>query len=78
MAAILISAFPDKAPHIFAYMHTVVRASRTFESTTSASYDVAYRRQEANCGSLDWVMLDSGLYNDTFTGRAKDIPCCSY
>ena len=68
MAAILSAAFPDKAPHMFAYMRTIVRASRTFESTAWASYDVAYRRQAANRGSLDWGVLDSGLYNDAFMG----------
>ena len=78
MAAILSAAFPDKAPHMFAYMRTIVRASRTFESTAWASYDVAYRQQAANRGSLDWGVLDSGLYNDAFTGRAKAIPRCTY
>ena len=71
MAAILSAAFPDKAPRFFVYMLTIVRASRTFES---ASYDVAYRQQAANRGSLDCGTIDTGLYNDAFTGRAKAIP----
>ena len=78
MAAILASTYPDKAPHLFAYLRTIVRASRTFESTAWAAYDVAYRRQAANQRTLDWGVLDSGLYNDAFTGRAKAIPRCSY
>ena len=78
MAAILAAAYPDKAPHMFAYLRTIVRASRTFESTAWAAYDVAYRRQAANSGSLDWGILDAGLYNDAFTGRAKAIPRCTY
>ena len=78
MAAILTAAYPEKAPHLFAYLRTIVRASRTFESTAWAAYDVAYRRQAANSGSLDWGVLDAGLYNDAFTGRAKAIPRCTY
>ena len=53
MAAILTSAFPSKAPHFFAYLRTITKASRTFENTAWASYDMAYRRQVANRGSLD-------------------------
>ena len=78
MAAILSAVFPDKAPHFVVYMRTIARVSRTFESTAWASYDVAYRRQAANRGSLDWGTIDTGLYNDAFTGRAKAIPRCSY
>ena len=78
MAAILASAYPGKAPHLFSYLRTIVRASRTFESTAWVAYDVAYRRQAANQSTLDWGVLDSGLYNDAFTGRAKAIPRCSY
>ena len=77
MAAILAAAYPAKAPHLFAYMRTIVRASRTFDSTAWAAYDVAFRRQAANQGSLDWGVIDTGLYNDAFAGRAKAIPRCA-
>ena len=45
MAAILAAAFPAKAPHFFAYLRTITKASRTFESSAWASYDMAFRRQ---------------------------------
>ena len=61
MAAILASAFPGKAPHFFTYLRTITKASRTFESSAWASYDMAFRRQAANCGSLDWVFVDPAL-----------------
>ena len=54
MAAILATAYPDKAPHLFAYLRTIVRASRTFESTAWAAYDVGSRRPT----SAHW----SGVY----------------
>ena len=78
MAAILTSTFPMKAPHFFAYLRTIMKASRTFESSAWASYDMAYRRQAANRGSLDWGIVDPALYNETFAGRAKLIPRCKY
>ena len=53
MAAILSSAYPSKAPQFFAYLHTITKASRTFESAAWATYDMAFRRQAANRGNLD-------------------------
>ena len=78
MAAILVAAFPAKAPHLFAYLRTITKASRTFEGSAWASYDMAYRRQAANRGSLDWGLVDPALYNEAFAGRAKLVPRCRY
>ena len=33
MAAILLAAFPEKAPHFFAYLRTISKASRNFEGS---------------------------------------------
>ena len=66
MAAILASAFPAKAPHLFTYLRTITKASRTFEGSAWASYDMAFRRQAANRGSLDWGYVDPALYNEAF------------
>ena len=78
MAAILSSAFPLKAPHFFAYLRTITKASRTFEGPAWASYDMAFRRQAANRGSLDWGVVDAALFSEAFAGRAKAIPRCRY
>ena len=78
MAAILAAAFPAKAPHLFAYLRTITKASRTFECSAWASYDMAFRRQAANRGSLDWGHVDAALYNEAIAGRAKQIPRCRY
>ena len=59
MAAILFAVYPDKAPHMFAYMRTLVRASCTFESSAWAAYNIAYRCQAANRGLLDCGVLDA-------------------
>ena len=78
MAAILAAAYPAKAPHFFAYLRTISRASRTFEGSAWASYDMAFRRRAANRGSLDWGFVDAALYNEAFAGRAKQIPRYKY
>lgn len=78
LAAVLSAAYPVKAPHFFAYMRTIVRASRNFEGTAWVSYDVSFRRAAANKRSLDWGLPDPGRFNDAFVGRSKVIPRCTY
>ena len=48
LTAILSSVYPDKALHFFAYLRTISKASRTFESTAWASYNMVFHRQAAN------------------------------
>ena len=72
MAAILV------ASHFFLYLHTITKARRTFECSAWASYDIAFHRQAADCGSLDWEMVDAPLYNEAFAGKAMLIPRCRY
>ena len=78
MAAILAAQNPDKAPQLFAYLTTITRASCNFDSAAWASYDMAFCKQAANWGSLDWGFVDTALYNETFTGRARTITRCSF
>ena len=78
MAAILSSAYPEKAPHLLAHFRTVVRAARNFEGVAWATYDAVCRRQAANRGSLDWGAIDNTLYSEAFTGRARVVPRCNY
>ena len=68
MAAILSSAYPEKAPHLLAHFRTVVRAARNFEGVAWATYDAVCRRQAANRGSLEHA-LQRGLH--------RPSPCCA-
>lgn len=45
MAAILVAAYPDKMSHFFLYLYTITKASRTFEGSTWASYNMAFHCQ---------------------------------
>ena len=78
LVATLSTRYPEKMPHFMAYLRTITRASRNFEGTAWASYDMAFRRQAANQRSLDWGVIDSALYNEAFTGRARLIPRCRF
>ena len=74
MAAIIATRFPHKAPELFAYQATIVRAERNYEGKRWVAYD----RQEALARrDLDWSVTDSRLYNEAFTGRARAIARCA-
>ena len=73
MAAILCTRFPNKAPELFAYMATIVKAERNFDNSRWVSYDRCYRREALAMKSLDWSLPNSRLYNEAFTGHAKSI-----
>ena len=76
MAALLATRFPHKAPELFAYMATIVRAERNYEPGRWVAYDQQFRREALAKKSLDWSVPDSRLYSEAFTGRARSIPRC--
>ena len=59
------------------YQRTIVRAARNFEGLAWVSYDICYRRKVARCRDLHWSRVDSALYHEAFTGRARSVPRCS-
>ena len=73
MMAILATCFPHKAPELFAYQATVVRAERNYKGKRWVTYDRQNCREALACRSV----TDSRLYNEAFTGRAKAITRCS-
>ena len=78
MAAVLCTRFPEKAPEFFAYQSTIVRADRNYEGKRWVQYDRQFRREALARKDLNWSVTNSRLYNETFTGRARAIPRCSY
>ena len=78
MAALIASRFPQKAPELFAYQASIVRAERNFADRRWVAYDRCYRREALAQKSLDWSMPNARLYNEAFTGHARTIPRCSF
>ena len=74
----LCSRFPEKAPELFAYAATIVRAERNYEGQRWVIYDRQYRREALARKDLNWSVTDSRLYNEAFTGRARAIARCSF
>ncbi len=78
LVAILAVRYPHKTPQLMAYLRTITHAARNFDGPTWATYNMAFRRQAANRKSLDWGVIDSAPYSETFTGRVKSIPHCQF
>ena len=71
MAAIITSKYLSKAPQLWAYQRTIVRASQNFDGPSWVAYDMQFRRKAASKKSWDWGEIDLTLYNEMFTGRAR-------
>ena len=78
MAAIIVTRFPEKAPELWAYQATILRAARNYEGTAWVAYDRQFRREALARKDLNWSVTDPRLYNEAFTGRAKAIPRCPH
>lgn len=49
-----------------------------YEGKRWVKYDCQFRREALSYKDLNWSVINSCLYNETFTGRARAIPRCSY
>ena len=78
LAGVLTTRYPQHAQDFFAYQKTIVHASRSFAGGHWVTYDLCYRRRAAATKSLRWSLIDFTLYNETFTGRAKQMLRCRY
>ena len=61
MAALLSSRFPHKAPELFAYQASIIRAERNFDGRRWVAYDRCYRREALAQKSLDWSTPNARL-----------------
>ena len=68
----------EKAPELFAYQATILRADRNYEGKRWVQYNRQFRREALARKDLNGSVTNSRLYNETFTGRARAIPRCSY
>ena len=78
MAATLAARFPEKAPELFAYQATIVRAERNYDTGRWVLNDRQFRREALARKDRNWSITDPRLYNEAFTGRARAIPRCTF
>ena len=78
LASVLTSRHPSKAAELWAYQSAIIRAARNFEGTAWVAYDRQYRREALARKDLNWSVVNSRLYSEAFTGRAKIILRCRH
>jgi len=71
MAAIFTTRFLEKAPELFAYQASIVRAERNYEGNQWVAYDRQYRWETLARKDLYWSIPNLRLYNETFTGMGQ-------
>ena len=71
LAAVLCSRFPEKAPELFAYAATIVRAERNYEGQRWVIYDRQYRREALARKDLNWSVTDSRLITRLSLGERR-------
>ena len=76
--AILSTKFPEAVPDLMAYMLSIIWAYQEYEHPKWCNYDEAFRDKAATTGNQKWSVIDSHLYNQTFTGRARKLPVCTH
>ena len=74
LAAVLAHRFPEKAPELFAYQAHIIRCERNYQRQQWVAYDRRYRKEALATRSLDWSLPNQRLFQEAFTGRARDIP----
>ena len=77
LVSVLATKFPSYTPEFMAYQQTIIKAAGNFEGSAWATYDMCYRRKASRTRSLCWSQIDSALYHELFTGRARAIPRCT-
>ena len=75
--AALVSAHPSAILELLAYNLTIIKASQQYDGLLWRSYDVYYRVSAAAAsGNQKWSRLDTDLFTQFFTGRARLCAMC--
>ncbi len=69
---------PEATPELLAYMLSIMRAQREFREPAWRLYDEAYCEKAAATGNRKWSQIDPLLYNQIFTGKAKEMALCQH
>ena len=67
----------DKAPELWAYQATIIRAEKNDEGKQWVTYNRQFRRQALAKEDLNWSVTNPRLYNKAFTARhapLRDAP----
>ena len=70
--------YPDMVPEMLAYVLIVLWAQREYEEPAWRLYDEAFQDKAAATGNRKWSQIDTHIYNQIFTGRARKRLLCTH
>ena len=73
----VLSSKGSNITHMCAYFNTILKASREYTDDMWRHYDADYRQKAEATHNTDWSSIDSALFNQCFTGRAKKVQRCT-
>lgn len=65
-----------KAAEMRAHQSAIICAARNYEGTMWVANDCQFRREALAQNDLNWSVVNSQLYSEAFTTRARVIPRC--
>ena len=77
MAAVMATRFPHKAPELFAYQASIIRAERNYEAGRWVTYDRQFRREALARRDLNWSTPDPRLYSEDEHGPSPAVGTAS-
>ena len=74
--AALLQKHPEQRNELLAYQLTIIKASQQYDGLQWRAYDAHFQVSAAATSNKSWSKLDTDLYTQFFTGRAKLMSTC--
>lgn len=70
-------SWPPMAITSCAYFNVILKANREYTGSMLSYYDVNYRQKAETTLNMDWSAIDTSLFSQCFTGRARKAQGCT-
>ena len=72
-----MAVLSSKGHNMCAYFNVILKASKEYTDDMWRHYDADYRQKAEATHNTDWSTIDAAIFNQCFTGRAKQVQRCS-
>jgi len=76
LVSTLSLCYPDKVLELMAYMATIVRCQKDYDGPSWVLYDRAFWRRAEVTKDLNWLAVNTSLFNLCFGGRVRRRSIC--
>ena len=72
----VMASHGNNITHMCAYFNIILKANREFAGGMCSYYDANYRQKAEATPNKDWSVIDTSLFSQCFTGRARKAQRC--